>query len=189
MTVSVAPSTTPAGLLLVGLGTQQDLTILESLARRLAEAESMGLRQVSDADDPDASLSALTTGAGEAPGARGRHWLAALPVDPGLPLPRGGCWAEALGAWRQPCLLVMGKSQMATGLPAAGSALLERWRVPLLGLLQLGGAWEPLERRRDGLPWLGWLPPAPPEDPEALAALQLVLRRRGRRLETLGTTG
>ena len=78
---------------------------------------------------------------------------------------------------------------MATGLPAAGTALLERWRVPLLGLLQLGGAWEPLERRRDGLPWLGWLPPAPPEDPEALAALQLVLRRRGRRLETLGTTG
>jgi hypothetical protein len=179
MTVSDVPtiaSTSRAGLLLVGLGSRQDLCGLDSLARRLSDAQSLPLRRLSDAEDPDASLSAL-----HAP-LSAMGWLAALPVDPGLPLAGGGRWAEALGAWRQPCLLVLSEAQMATGLPAAGSALLERWRVPLVGLLQLGGRWEPLERRRDGLGWLGWLPALPAEDAEALAALQLVLRLRLRRL-------
>jgi hypothetical protein len=183
MKASVASATSPGGLLLVGLGSRQDLTLLTSLAGRLAEAERLTLREVIDVEDPDASLTALTTGASLGSAAGRSGWLAALPLDPGLPLTRGGRWAEALGAWRQPCLLVLSEAQMGTGLPAAGTALLERWRVPLVGLLQLGGVWEPLERRRDGLPWLGWLPTAPAGDPEALAALQPVLRLRRRVLQ------
>ncbi|MEA5417476.1 hypothetical protein VB757_20390, partial [Synechococcus sp. BA-132 BA5] len=76
--------------------------------------------------------------------------------------------------------------QMATGLPAAGAALLERWRVPLVGLVQVGGDWQPLQRRRDGLAWLGWLPDADEENGEAeaaMAALQQVMRGRWRMLQ------
>ncbi|MCT0206150.1 hypothetical protein KQ305_00250, partial [Synechococcus sp. CS-1332] len=87
-------------------------------------------------------------------------------------------------------LLVLRGGQMATGLPAAGAALLERWRVPLMGLLQVGGDWQPSERRRDGLAWLGWLPESGEESGEenaeneaALAALRQVLRRRWRVLQ------
>jgi len=29
--------------------------------------------------------------------------------------------------------------------------------VPLAGLIQWGGPWEPQVRRAEGLPWLGWL--------------------------------
>lgn len=88
--------------------------------------------------------------------------LACLPFDVGLPLADGRCWAEALGAWRQPCLLVLSAAQLRTGLPAAGCALLRQGRVPLLGLLQWGTPWDQQARRRDGLPWLGLL-----RDPEA----------------------
>jgi len=88
--------------------------------------------------------------------------LACLPFDVGLPLADGRCWAEVLGAWRQPCLLVLSAAQLRTGLPAAGCALLRQGRVPLLGLLQWGDPWDQQARRRDGLPWLGLL-----RDPEA----------------------
>ena len=80
--------------------------------------------------------------------------------------------------------------QMATGLPAAGAALLEHWRVPLAGLVQVGGDWQPALRRRDGLPWLGWLPETGVESGEAaeeagaaMAALRQVLRGRWRVLQ------
>ncbi|MEA5444100.1 hypothetical protein VB739_16205, partial [Cyanobium gracile UHCC 0281] len=60
-------------------------------------------------------------------------------------------------------------------------ALLEHWRVPLAGLVQVGGDWQPSVRRRDGLAWLGWLPEADKQNEEAgaaMAALQQVLRGR-----------
>ena len=174
MSVSDPDPTPGGGLLLVGLGSPRELVVLEVIAARMAKAGAKSLRKVSDPEDPDAALTVL---------AAGGDWLAALPLDPGLPLRRGGSWAEALGAWRQSCLLVLSEAQMATGLPAAGAALLERWRVPLVGLIQVGGEWRPLERRRDGLAWLGWLPETPGEDEESLAALQVVLRSRRRRLE------
>jgi hypothetical protein len=68
-----------------------------------------------------------------------------------------GSWVEALGAWRQPCLLAFAASQLATGLPAAATALLERWSVPLVGLIPWEGEWDGACRRADGLPWLGRL--------------------------------
>ncbi len=179
MSVSGTETDRRDGLLLVGLGRRQELEGLAAVAARLAAAEGVALRQLAKDKDPDASLAAL--GAEDS-----APWLAALPLDPGLPLARGGSWAEALGAWRQPCLLVVRGEQMATGLPAAGAALLERWRVPLMGLVQVGGNWQPLKRRRDGLPWLGWLPESGKDNEEAgaaMAALQQVLRGRWRVLQ------
>ena len=176
MSVSGAETERCGGLLLVGLGLRRELEGLAAVSARLAAAEGVALRQLAKAKDPDASLAALTAGAAG-------PWLAALPLDPGLPLARGGSWAEALGAWRQPCLLVARGEQMATGLPAAGAALLERWRVPLAGLVQVGGDWQPSERRRDGLAWLGWLPESGAENEVAMAALQQVLRGRWRVLQ------
>ncbi|MFN5695775.1 MAG: hypothetical protein ACK486_01920, partial [Cyanobacteriota bacterium] len=45
--------------------------------------------------------------------------------------------------------------QVSGGWPAAATALMGQWQVPLLGLLQAGGPWDAAARRRDGLPWLG----------------------------------
>lgn len=155
-------------LVLLTLGSAQDpagpAQLLPTAAARLSQLSGLPLRPIAaDRQAPDAL--------GELRNQRG-PWLATLPVDPGLWLP-GGSWAEALGAWRQPCLLLIAPAHLATGLPAAGCALLQRWRVPLLGLLQWGGAWEAFSRRRDGLPWLGLLPDdGGPEtaDGEALGA-------------------
>jgi hypothetical protein len=111
-------------------------------------------------------------------------WLAALPLDPGLGLDCGGSWAELLGAWRQPSLLVLEHVQLATGLPAAGTALLQRWQVPLVGLIQVGGPWNPVARRQDGLPWLGCLQELPVEqvDPSGGALTEVGDEELGLRL-------
>ena len=99
--------------------------------------------------------------------------LVPLPVDPGLPLPgAAGHWAEALGAWRQPVLLVLAGDQLQSGLPAAMVALLRQWQVPLVGLVQWGGCWDPDARRGDGLPWLGGLAPGGVEPGELARALE-----------------
>jgi len=90
-------------------------------------------------------------------------WLWPLAGDPGAFLGSEGNWAEALGAWRQPTLLLIPAAAAATGPAAAYHALLQRQGVPLLGLIQWGSPWLAADRRRDGLPWLGWL--ADPQDP------------------------
>ena len=66
------------------------------------------------------------------------------------------------------------------GAARAYTALLQQAGVPLVGLVQLGGTWQPEVRRRDGLPWLGWLPTADdaiPADQAQAALAELVLRR------------
>lgn len=107
-------------------------------------------------DDPNRALQQLQPPAGE-PALGPRPALLGLPLDPGLPLAGGGHWAEALGAWRQSALLVFGADQLQTGVPAAMTALLKNWQVPLVGLVQWGEPWASAERCRDGLPWLGAL--------------------------------
>ena len=92
-------------------------------------------------------------------------WLWPLAADPGAFLGAEGSWAEALGAWRQPTLLIIPAAAAATGPAAAYHALLQIQGVPVLGLIQWGGPWLAADRRRDGLPWLGWL--ADPQDPAA----------------------
>ena len=110
--------------------------------------------------EPQRLLAALA----EQPG----PWWWPLAGDPGAFLGSQGNWAEALGAWRQPTLLLVPAAAAATGPAAAYHALLQRQGVPLLGLIQWGGPWLAAERRRDGLPWLGWLadPQAPDLDHE-----------------------
>ena len=105
--------------------------------------------------------------------------LLGLPLDPGLPVAGGGHWAEALGAWRQPALLVFSLKQLESGLPAAMVALLQQWQVPLVGLLQWGEPWDGPARRCDGLPWLGAMAPgATAWDPALREALALAVRSR-----------
>jgi hypothetical protein len=139
-------------LVLLTLGSTQDPTgparLLPAVASRLGGLTGLPLAPISDPSHAPVALARLTAQPGP--------WLAPLPLDPGLWLP-GGTWAEALGAWRQPCLLAFAASQLATGLPAAATALLERWNVPLVGLIQWEGEWDGACRRADGLPWLGRL--------------------------------
>ena len=103
----------------------------------------------------------LLAAASEQPG----PWLWPLAGDPGAFLGDQGCWAEALGAWRQPTLLLIPAAAASTGPAAAYHALLQIQGVPVLGLIQWGGPWLAADRRRDGLPWVGWL--ADPQDPAA----------------------
>jgi hypothetical protein len=99
---------------------------------------------------PDLALEALAGG----PSPVG---LACLGVDPGMALEDGLPWARALGAWRQPTLLLVEAHQLAAGTAAATTALLRQHGVPLRGLIQWGSPWQAELRRRDGLPWLGAL--------------------------------
>jgi hypothetical protein len=152
-------------LVLLTLGATQDpngpAQLLPAVATRLGALTGLPLATISDPSRAAASLAQLT--------AQPEPWLAPLPLDPGLWLP-GGSWAEALGAWRQPCLLAFASSQLATGLPAAATALLERWSVPLVGLIQWEGEWDGACRRADGLPWLGRLGADAPGEAAAMDA-------------------
>jgi len=155
-------------LLLLGCGTARDLHAQQRQAGpQLARLLQLPLQPLNDPSHPQRSLAALATNPGS--------WLAPLGRDPGLALPGGGTWAEALGAWRQPCVLLLPAPQLASGLAAATTALLRQERVPLLGLIQWGGPWCPRARVQDGLPWLGWL-----ADGEAEAALPATLLARWR---------
>ncbi len=144
-------------LVLVGAGSAAAVAALQAEAGpSLASALGLPWREPLATEQPPHSLASL---ADHGPG------LVPLPLDPGLALQGFGHWAEALGAWRQPVLLLLAAEQMKTGLPAAMTALLAQWRVPLGGLVQAGGPWQPDLRRGDGLPWLGTL-----EEPGDLAA-------------------
>ena len=160
----------PFQLVLVCLGTPADpavpATLMPAVARRLAAATGLPLRSIPQADSPPQAMAELLAASGP--------WIAPLPIDPGVALAQGS-WAEALGAWRQPTLLVVDQAQLGTGIPAAATALLERWSVPLLGLLQWGGSWDDAMRRHDRLPWIGKLEamegPEPDADPADLLML------------------
>lgn len=145
--MNLSPAPAPPRCLLVGLGGGEEPVTLLPAARHLAGALGLPLLEVEDPAAPGRSLKRLCRQEG--------GWMAALPLDMGAPLPPGGSWAEALGAWRQPVAVAIPPVQLASGLPAAATALLRSWRVPLLGLVQTAGPWRPADRRRDGLPWLG----------------------------------
>lgn len=92
-----------------------------------------------------------------------------LSGDPAMLHPDGGSWLEALGAWRQPTILMVSPlpSGEIPGVAPAYVALCASLDVPLIGVLQLGGPWDLSLRRSDGLPWFGLLP----DDPSALSAV------------------
>jgi hypothetical protein len=172
---SVAAGPPPARRLVVAtLAAADPALLLPPVAQRLAALTGVPLVSIPAPGHPPQALAALA--------ALGGGWLAPLPLDVGLSLEQGS-WAEALGAWRQPTLLVWAAPQLATGLPAAATALMERWAVPLVGLLQWGGDWEGRGRRQDGLPWLGRLAEQPQadnggEEEALLAALERRWRQR-----------
>ncbi|MEX1317542.1 MAG: hypothetical protein AB1Z22_10510 [Synechococcaceae cyanobacterium] len=140
-------------LVLLAAGRPAKVTArLRQVAPPLADALDLPLAPPLDPQDPQAALAGLAAGADVS-----LPRLVPLPMDPGHGLPAGGHWAEALGAWRQPVLLVVSARQLDSGLPAATMALLERWQVPCVGLLQWGGRWQAGRRRLDALPWLGGL--------------------------------
>ncbi len=72
----------------------------------------------------------------------------------------GVSWIEALGAWKQPVILMVESSSNGeiTGIASAYTSLCRTFSVPLLGLVQLGGYWNPKLRRLDCLPWCGFIP-------------------------------
>jgi hypothetical protein len=171
------------GIVLVGLGVGAEsgpgsLPPLAAVSRRLAETLRRPVLELDTTAGPDAALSGL----GHQAEACGGGWLAGLESDVGLSLADGRCWAEALGAWRQPVVLVIASHQLYSGVPAAATALLRQWQVPLLGLLQWGGVWQAGERQREGLPWLGLLEPedrsdaAPADDSGPALATAVALR-------------
>lgn len=161
------PHRSHGGIVLVGLGSGAEtgpgsLPPLTRVTQRLAELLDRPVLELETTAGPDAALSAAgeqaaLSAAGEQAAAGAAGWLAGLEIDVGVALTEGRCWAEALGAWRQPAVLVIPTAQLSSGLPAAASALLRQWQVPLVGLLQWGGVWQAEARQRDGLPWLGLL--------------------------------
>jgi hypothetical protein len=166
----------PERLVLLAHGCADQVLALQRLAGpRLAKALDLhwaGFPDAADPADPDALLTDLPGG------------LVSLPLDPGQTLTAGGHWAEVLGAWRQPALVLVTAVQAASGVPAASAALLRQQGVPLVGLVQWGGPWEAERRRREGLPWLGWLTADGQPDTAALddqaAALAAAVRLRWR---------
>lgn len=163
--------TLPCSLALVALRPPGAADLPAAAAPELSRRLGAEWMRCGAEEPPDAALARLR--------APGGARLAAIPHDPGLPLAAGGCWAQALGAWRQPVLLLVSGSHLASGLPAAATALLHQWQVPLVGLLQWDGPWSPQARRADGLPWLGCA--AALDD----ASLRLLVLRRLQRLELL----
>ncbi len=104
-----------------------------------------------------------------------------------------GSWLEALAAWRKPIILMVLATPKGEppGLASAYAALCGSLCAPLVGLVQVGGIWDPLNRKSDGLPWCGWIPGGceletstsiPIIEDEALMIETIVLKLRQRLL-------
>ena len=76
---------------------------------------------------------------------------------------------EALAAWRSPVLMLAQPRPDGrfAGIVPASVAFARELKLPLLGLVQLGGNWDSAARRTDGLPWCGCLQ-GPDDDPRGL---------------------
>lgn len=174
---AAADQAVPPALVLLAAGAAELVADLQAQAApALAEALQLRLLAPLDPLAPDAALAAL---AGGPPG------LVPLRRDPGLSLADGRHWAAALGAWRQPALVVLAAGQLDTGLPAALTALLRQWQVPCLGLVQWGGCWQPELRRLEGLPWLGALGGAVADELTASEQAAQLVRACGQRRAAL----
>lgn len=158
-------------LVLLATGTPAGIAALQAAAAApLASSLQLTLVQALPAEPgplAHGTLAALQPGS-----------LVPLPQDPGRTFTEGLHWAELLGARRQPCLLLIAADQLDSGTAAAGSALLQQWRVPLVGLVQWQGPWDRAARLADRLPWLGWLDQLETEP----GALALAAARRQRQL-------
>ena len=98
--------------------------------------------------------------------------------DVGVDESGGGSWMEALAAWRIPVLMLARPRPdgLFAGVVPATIALARELNLSLLGLVQLGGEWDVVARRNDGLPWCGCLQ-GPDDDPRGL--ITCLRQRRG----------
>ncbi|MCT0229947.1 hypothetical protein KQ306_03600 [Synechococcus sp. CS-1324] len=164
-------------LVLAGAGS--DPAAIDAAAQRLASLLALPLDGWPGSGSATARLASLL----ERPAPR----LVPLLDDPGAWIEPDGRWADALGAWRQPTLLLLDAAAVTGGRAAAYSALLEGAAVPLVGLVQWGGSFDLQARRREGLAWLGALsgpsqPAAGSTEEEQELALVRTLRLRWRQL-------
>lgn len=158
-------------LVLIGAGTLPEQR-MRLASEALAEHWPAPLRHHACGEDPDLVLSAPS----------GTEFsLLRLAGDAGLDLEHRRSWLEALGDWRMPTLLMAatGEDGAMPGCVPAYAALCTALRVPLVGLVQIGGPWLPDRRRRDGLPWCGEVVRS---DPDQNAVLVRRLRQRLQRL-------
>ena len=135
---------------LVGAGQLSDLEI-RSASHALAAVWGGHLLEYSCKENPIEILASLS---------KEEEGLVSLLGDPGTYYLSRGSWLEALAAWRKPTILMASSSITGklSGCASAYAALCESLAVPLVGIIQVGGDWDPVSRRLDGLPWCGWLP-------------------------------
>ena len=134
---------------LVSVGNSQDHQIKVG-TNALAEAWGVNLLEYSCANEPHKVIASLPKEEG----------IVRCLGDAAKHQSYGGSWLEALGAWRLPTILIVVPSSSGElpGSACAYVALCESLSVPLVGIVQFGGDWNPVDRRLDGLPWCGWLP-------------------------------
>ena len=116
----------------------------------LTEVWGGELKEYSCIDSPNKVLNNLTNDDG----------LILLKGDVAKSLPEGGSWLEALGAWKQPIILLVIPlpSGEIPGVALAYSALCRELKVPLVGVIQLGGHFVQGRNFSDGVVCCGWLP-------------------------------
>lgn len=164
--------------LLVGAGPLPELLMREACTA-LADRWGLELSHISEGESPQETLSKPSAQQG----------LIRFCGDVARQRPEGGCWLDALADWRQPLvLMVAGEAGGGVaGAAAAYAALCHQLGAPLIGLVQIGSQWNRLQRRRDGLPWIGWIPAA--ETPEREHALDHLVQHLSQRTVTAAATG
>ena len=175
--VSRTPMSTGVPLL-VGAGPLPELLMREACTA-LADRWGLELSHISEGESPQETLSKPSAQQG----------LIRFCGDVARQRPEGGCWLDALADWRQPLvLMVAGEAGGGVaGAAAAYAALCHQLGAPLIGLVQIGSQWNRLQRRRDGLPWIGWIPAA--ETPERELALDHLVQHLSQRTVTAAATG
>ena len=137
--------------LLVGAGPLPELRMREACTA-LADCWGLDLTHISEGESPLKLLSDSSAQKG----------LVRLSGDAARQRPDGGSWLDALADWRHPLLLLVAGEPdgSVSGSAAAYTALCRQLGAPLIGLVQIGAQWNRLQRRQDGLPWIGWIPAA-----------------------------
>jgi hypothetical protein len=135
-------------LALVGAGSLPEVRMRRA-AEAIASVWDRPLRIHACGEDPDRLLAEFTADV--------ESQLLRLCGDAACERPGGSSWLEALAAWRIPTLLIASPNADGSmpGVVPAYVALCSSLRLPLIGLIQLDGHWQPERRRRDGLPWCG----------------------------------
>ena len=163
MVVLSSPLMSTASPVLVGAGALPEL-VMRDATTALAQQCRRPLLLHATGECPQTVLSETAA----------RPEFVRLSGDAAVLHPSGGSWLEALADWQRPVLLMV-NTRPDGGIPgsaAAYNALADHWRVPLIGLVQLGGDWTSADRIRDGLPWCGWIPqPLHPLREQALTAI------------------